>query len=49
MLGFFVAESNFYPGLDALCRQRVLKTLPKKDEDEQEVERTNAAIGIATI
>lgn len=27
MLGFFVAESDFYPDLDALCRQRVLEVL----------------------
>jgi len=35
MLGFFVAESDFYPDLDALCRQRVLEAFPQ-DEDEQE-------------
>jgi hypothetical protein len=36
MLGFFVAESDFYPHLDALCRQRVLEAFPKQEEDEQE-------------
>jgi len=36
MLGFFVAEFDFYPGLEALCRQRVLEAFPKQDEDEQE-------------
>jgi hypothetical protein len=28
MLGFFVAESDFYPQLDALCRLRVLEAFP---------------------
>jgi hypothetical protein len=36
MLGFFVAESDFYLDLDALCRQRVLEAFPKQDEDEEE-------------
>jgi len=35
MLGFFVAESDFYPDLDALCRHRVLEAFPQ-EEDEQE-------------
>jgi hypothetical protein len=36
MLGFFVAELDFYPDLDALCRQWVLEAFPKEDENEQE-------------
>jgi hypothetical protein len=36
MLGFFVAESDFYPDLDALCRQRVLEAFAQEDEDEEE-------------
>lgn len=36
MLGFFVAETDFYPDLDALCRQRVLEAFPNEDENEQE-------------
>jgi hypothetical protein len=34
MLEFFVAESDFYPDLDALCRQRVLEAFPNEDENE---------------
>jgi len=33
MLGFFVAESDFYPQLDALCRQRVLEAFPEREEE----------------
>jgi hypothetical protein len=33
MLGFFVAESDFYPQLDALCRVRVLEAFPVFDEE----------------
>ena len=36
MLGFFVAESDFYPQLDALCRQRVLEAFPEQEEDDEE-------------
>ena len=36
MLGFFVAESDFYPGLDALCRQEVLEDFPNPEEEEDE-------------
>jgi len=35
MLGFFVAESDFYPELDALCRQEVLEEFGQDEEDEQ--------------
>ena len=38
MLGFFVAESDFYPDLDALCRQRVLEAFQNEEEDEQEAD-----------
>jgi hypothetical protein len=30
-LGFFSADSDFYPGLDRLCRQRVLSHFPEHD------------------
>jgi hypothetical protein len=36
MLGFFVAESDFYPQLDALCRQRVLEAFPLQEDEEDE-------------
>ena len=36
MLGFFRAESDFYPDLDALCRQEVLEAFPEGPEDEAE-------------
>ena len=36
MLGFFVAESDFYPDLDALCRQEVLEDYGQEDEDEED-------------
>ena len=42
MLGFFVAESDFYPDLDALCRQRVLEAFPKEAEGEQEDDEPGA-------
>ena len=35
MLGFFMAESDFYPELDALCRQRVVEEFCQDEEDEQ--------------
>ena len=35
MLGFFVAESVFYPELDALCRARVLEAFPVSDEESE--------------
>jgi len=38
MLGFFVAESGFYPQLDALCRQRVLEAFPEQEEEDEEEE-----------
>jgi len=34
MLGFFVAESDFYPQLDALCRQRVVEAFAEEASDE---------------
>ena len=40
MLGFFVAESDFYPHLDALCRQRVLEAFPEREEDDEEGDAT---------
>ena len=40
MLGFFVAESDFYPQLDALCRQRVLEAFPEREEDDGEGDAT---------
>ena len=40
MLGFFVAESDFYPQLDALCRQRVLEAFPEWGEENDEAERS---------
>lgn len=36
MLDFFVAESDFYPDFDALCRQRVLEAFPEEEEDEED-------------
>ena len=42
MLGFFVAESDFYPDLDALCRQRVLEAFLNEEEDEHEAEADGA-------
>jgi hypothetical protein len=33
-LGFFSAESAFYPGLDRLCRQRVIEHFPEPDADD---------------
>ena len=36
MLGFFVAESDFYPDLDALYRQGVLEAFQNAEEDDQE-------------
>jgi len=38
MLGFFVAESDFYPQLDALCRQRVVEVFPEREEEADEGE-----------
>ncbi len=38
MLGFFVAESDFYPDLDALCRRRVLEAFPEREEEDEEEE-----------
>lgn len=38
MLGFFVAESDFYPQLDALCRQRVLEAFPEWEEEDEDDE-----------
>jgi len=38
MLGFFVAESDFYPQLDALCRQRVLEDFPEPEEEYEDEE-----------
>lgn len=38
MLGFFVAESDFYPQLDALCRQRVVEAFPEQEEEDEEEE-----------
>ena len=35
MLGFFVAESDFYPELDALCRVRVLEAFPVLEEESE--------------
>lgn len=35
MLDFFVAESDFYPQLDALCRSRVLEAFPFFDEESE--------------
>ena len=35
MLGFFVAESDFYPQLDALCRARVLEAFPVVAEESE--------------
>jgi len=32
MLGFFEAESDFYPQLNALCRQRVLEAFPVRED-----------------
>ena len=34
MLGFFVAESDFYRPLDALCRQRVVEAFAEEASDE---------------
>ena len=36
MLSFFVAESDFYPDLDPLCRQEVLEDYGQEDEDEED-------------
>ena len=33
-LGFFVAESDFYPDFDALCRQRVIEHFAEAADDE---------------
>ena len=33
-LGFFFAESDFYPELDSLCRQRVYEHFPQDDTGE---------------
>jgi hypothetical protein len=33
-LGFFVAESNFYPDFDALCRRRVIEHFAEAADDE---------------
>ena len=38
MLGFFVVESDFYPQLDALCRQHVLEAFPEREEDDEDEE-----------
>jgi len=38
MLGFFVAESDFYPQLDALCRHRVVEVFPEREEEADEGE-----------
>jgi hypothetical protein len=47
MLGFFVAESDFYPRLDALCRQRVLAAFPEREEeyDDEEEEAVSPEHG----
>ena len=35
MFDFFVAESDFYPELDALCRMRVLEAFPVFEEESE--------------
>lgn len=35
MLDFFVAESDFYPQLDALCRVRVLEAFTLFEEENE--------------
>ncbi len=35
MLDFFVAESDFYPQLDALCRVRVMEAFPMLEEESE--------------
>jgi len=45
MLGFFVAESDFYPQLDALCRQRVLEAFPEQEEGDEEEEAVSREHG----
>jgi hypothetical protein len=35
MLDFFVAESDFYPQLDALCRVRVVEAFPVVEEESE--------------
>lgn len=35
MLGFFVAESNFYPQLDLLCRLRVMEAFPLVEKETE--------------
>lgn len=37
-LGFFTAESNFYPEFDRLCRQRVEQAYAEISEDHEEAE-----------
>lgn len=45
MLGFFVAESDFYPQLDALCRQRVLEAFPEHEEEDEKEETVSGEHG----
>ena len=47
MLGFFVAESDFYPQLDALCRSQVAEHFAPRDETDDEA-RTSQPDGPET-
>ena len=35
-LGFFSAQSKYYPDLDALCRERVILHFPEPDDSDEE-------------
>jgi len=45
MLAFFVAESDFYPQLDALCRQRVIEAFQEWEEEDGDEDDPDAKDG----
>ena len=43
MLGFFRAESEFYPGLDDAIRERVEERYPPREDDEDDEDQEDAS------